>query len=73
MARATSSLCHPSNEFGDPQHRLALAYQRVFAHVRAEPLVLGPQRIELQQVLQRDIGNAGNRAQEVRVVLAKWW
>ena len=30
--------------------------------LRAEALVLGTQRIELQQVLQRDCGKAGNRA-----------
>src|SRR5580700_5385630 len=67
------ALCHPSDKLADPRHCSALANQRVRAHVRTEPLVFSPQRIELQQVLQRDCGNARNRAQEVRVVLAEWW
>ena len=62
-----------SDELRDPRHRPALADQRVCAGIRSEPLVLSPQRIELQQVLQRDCGNARNRAEEVRVVLAEWW
>ena len=62
---------HSPDELGDAQHRPALADQGVGAHVRPETLVLGPQRVELQQVLQRDRGDARNRAEEVHVVLAE--
>ncbi len=40
-------------------------------HLHSQPLVLRPQRIQLRKVLQRDRGDARNRAEEVGVFLAE--
>jgi len=58
------------DKIADAAHGFALADERAFGFdLGAEALVLGAQRIELQQVLQRDGGDAGYRTDEVGVIL----
>ena len=60
------------DEIADAAHGRALADQRAIGFdLRAEALVLGTQRIELQQVLQRDGGDAGNRTDEIGVIFVE--